>query len=293
MQTPSALAHRAHTLRDDSEILKLRASISPPMLQELRRERHALIDEVDRLRDGANLVPELERELLFHADRAEYLANLVTELEARNRRLQVMAHARSRSQQYLTGARILRPLLCGFADAAARRALVRWSCLARSNPEPEAPSAPQHMHDDPSIARYHAATTAPRVEAFMEVVDWQPPLQPPMLSPQQQPRQPPRQPPRQRSRPPPQVVLDVLTPRSIPLPIPSPPVAPASPSFGAELLAKLQHENVVLQKSAVKQAKQQSRAVAAALLCGVLRRREDWLLSSCFSQWRASQLAWQ
>ena len=60
MQTPSALAHRAHTLRDDSEILKLRASISPPMLQELRRERHALIDEVDRLRDGANLVPELE-----------------------------------------------------------------------------------------------------------------------------------------------------------------------------------------------------------------------------------------
>ena len=260
------LSNQAFSLQQGGELLSSQACRSPPLVQELRRERNKLEHEVFDLRKQVKLVPQLEQEMLYHADRADHLQNMIIELTERNKALEVMAHARGRSKSVMAGARIIRILTRTRYDNVRQRALAQWRVAAAL-----VTMCNTHANTSSSSSTRHggASTSEP---------------QPP------QPPQPPTLPPPRRPSPPPQqLARDSSAADSLPRqPSPLPPYRqPPTAQSSDELLAALQFENLKLQQAAAQQASLQARAMAAATLLAVMRRREDWILSSSWSKWRA------
>jgi hypothetical protein len=120
------MSHSSKELQESGSILEAHATGSTNSLQLLRRENKELTQLCDAMRQDAELVPELEREMLYHADRADAFLLRVHELEERNRSLEVLAHARGRSKQHLVASRIVRTLLRSRLCDDLRRAFGRW-----------------------------------------------------------------------------------------------------------------------------------------------------------------------
>jgi hypothetical protein len=99
-------------------------------LRRLRHENAVLTDNVAALQKGLTDLPELERMVLYQAERAEALEGIILELQERNGRLEVLAHARARASKQLTGAGQIRILLSCIGAEALRHALHAWHEVA-------------------------------------------------------------------------------------------------------------------------------------------------------------------
>ena len=75
------------------------------------------------------MIPELERELLHHADRADKLTAEVSKLAEKNRALEVLAHARCRSKEHISAARIIRSLGRSRRDQLTRNSFLQWKMV--------------------------------------------------------------------------------------------------------------------------------------------------------------------
>ena len=220
-QESPPLSQTAKTLQDAGAALDSGLRAAEPVLQELRIETHQLQDQVEQLRAQLADVPQLEREVLYHADRADEMERVARELQGRNNRLQVLAHARARSRQQLDAIRPLRILVWARAIDSAARALAQWR----------------------EAVRYATAQDGARSGGA------------------------------DSGR---QSGVGGLFPA-------------ATPGESA-MVAQLRYQNMLLQRQIAQQALMTRRAVAAALLLAVMRKREDWQLASAWSMWRAADV---
>lgn len=133
---PERVSYSAKTLEHKGGSLHEAAAAAALNIQQLRRENNNISAQLETLRRDAELIPELERELLFHADRADELVTQLRNLEDRNRNLEVLSHARLRSKQHLVGARQVRCLLRASRETVIRRVLMQWHSFMLAPPQP-------------------------------------------------------------------------------------------------------------------------------------------------------------
>ena len=127
-------------------------------LRKLHAERtelsHALetlqLQSAQQLQD-LEVVPALELEVLHHADRADALEQEVVRLQAQNRNLGVLAHARTKARTQVEAAARMRYIASSMTVALEQAAFVRWKVLTAGAPPSDAIAAP---------ARWEAATAA-------------------------------------------------------------------------------------------------------------------------------------
>ena len=115
---------------DDLDLSAIEAdvkiAVANESLKRLRGEKYQLLAMIEACMIDIAKLPLIEQEVLFHADRADTRERQVQELEARNSQLEVLAHARMRSQKQLQSAAQMRSLLrCSWSLLLAG-ALQKW-----------------------------------------------------------------------------------------------------------------------------------------------------------------------
>ena len=135
-ETSPPLSRLGKTLQESGAVLSDYAQQGTHM-QTLRRQKAELCSEVAALSEEnaslqqeLELIPELERELLHHADRADRADDRASSLEEKVRSLEVLAHARCRSKEHMCAARILRSLSKHRRDMLCRNAVFQWRLVA-------------------------------------------------------------------------------------------------------------------------------------------------------------------
>lgn len=110
-------------------------------IQSLRQERVSMAARLSELEQKVVDVPELERELLYHADRADSAERELFELRRMCASLKVLAYGRLRSRNHLVAAAALRSTLTCVGAMALANALRTWRDATQ-----DPPPMPQDPH---------------------------------------------------------------------------------------------------------------------------------------------------
>ena len=117
-------------------------------LRHLREERQSLLQQVDSLREDVVAIPDLEMEVLHHADRADALERELAAAEARNQSLTVLAHARQRARTQIEAAARMRYVAASREASAAHSALCQWRAFSAASGQHVGASAVAAWHRD-------------------------------------------------------------------------------------------------------------------------------------------------